>query len=90
LSGHGKKQTDRGPLTNLRQQREGVVRTWEEINRPGHTHFLETAERIGLCQDMEENKPTEAHSLPGDSRERDLSGHGRNLTGLGALTNWRQ
>ena len=103
LSGHGKKLTGQGTLTFWRQQREGLVRTqkepnrprcthvlgletaeglvrtWKETDRQKHTHILETAEG-GTCQDMERNRLTEAHSLPGDSRGRDLSGHGKKPT----------
>ena len=50
LSGQGKKQTDQGALTSWRRQREGLVRTWKEINRETGTHILETAEG-GTCQD---------------------------------------
>ena len=51
MSGHGKKLTNRGALTNWRQQREGLVRTRKATNQPRHTHFLETAEG-GTFQDM--------------------------------------
>ena len=47
------------------------------------------AER-GTCQDTERNQSTEAHSHPGDSRERDLSRHRKKPTDRGALTNWRR
>ena len=67
MSGHRKKPTDRGALTTWRRQREGLVKTWKETDRP-----------------------TEAHSHPGDGRGRDLSGHGKNPTDQGALTPWRQ
>src|SRR5205807_1350698 len=79
LSGHRKKSTNRGALTLWRRQREGLVRTQKEIDQPRHTHFLETAEG-GTCQDMERNRPTEAHSLSGDGRGRDLSGHRKKST----------
>ena len=39
---------------------------------------------------MQRNRPNERHSRPGDSKERDLSGHGKKLTERGALTSWRQ
>ena len=39
---------------------------------------------------MERNRLTEADSLPGDGRERDLSGHGKKQTEQGALTSWRR
>ena len=77
LSGHRKKPTNRGTLTLWKWKKENLVRTWKETDRPRHTHILEaTVERT--CQDTERNRPGEVHSRPGDSRERDLSGHGRN------------
>ena len=48
-------------------------------SRARHTHFLETVEE-GTCQDTERNRPSKAHSLSGDSRERYLSGHRKKLT----------
>ena len=65
LSGSGKKPIERSALTNWRQHREGLVRTWKETDRPRRTHKLETASG-GTCQDIERNRPTEAHSLPRD------------------------
>ena len=88
LSGHGKKSTDRGALTSWRRQRERLVKSWKEIDRPRRTHSLETAE-VGTCQDTERNRPTKAHSRAGDSRGRDLSGHGKKSIDQGALTSWR-
>ena len=44
----------------------------------------------GTCQDTEGIRPTEAHSLPGDGRQRNLSGHQTNLTDRGPLTSWRR
>ena len=88
LSGHARKPTNRGALTNWRWQREGLVRTCKETDRLRHTHSLETAER-GTCQDTQGNRQTEVHSLSGDSRGRDLSGHARKPTDRGALTLWR-
>ena len=76
MSGHGKNQTDRRALTSWRQQRKTLVRTRKGTDRPTSTHFLETAER-GRCQDTERNRPTDAHSLSGDGRGRNLSGHGK-------------
>ena len=89
MSGQGKKLTDRGGLTLWRRQREGLVRTRKETDRPRRTHQLETAER-GTCQDTERNRPTEAHSQTGDGRGKDLSGHGKKLTDRGGLTSWRR
>ena len=79
LSGHTRKPTDRGPLTNWRRRREGLVRKRKETDRLRPTHKLETAEG-GTCQDTQGNRPTEAHSRSGDSRGRDLSGHTRKPT----------
>ena len=62
-SGHGKKATKQGELTNWRQQREGQVRTWKESNQARGTHSLETAEG-GTSQDMERKQPSKGHSLP--------------------------
>ena len=61
LSRHGKKPTDRGALTSWRRQREGLVRTRKETDRPRCTHILETA-LGGTCQDTEK-KPTERSTL---------------------------
>ena len=89
LSGYRKKPTNRGPLTNWRRQREGLIRIRKETDQLRRTHMLETAEG-GTCQDMERNGPTMAHSLPGDGRGRDLSGHRKKPTDRGALTTWRR
>ena len=51
-SGHGKKVTKKGALTNWRGQREGQVRTWKESDQARGTHVLEMAEG-GTSQDME-------------------------------------
>ena len=68
---------EQGSLTFWRQQREGLVRTQKETDRARRTHSLETAERQ-TCQDRERNRMSKEHSRPGDSRGRDLSGHGKN------------
>ena len=89
LSGHRKRSTDRGALTNWRRQREGLVRTQKKTARSRHTHSLETASG-GTCQDTERDRPTEAHSPTGDGRGSDLSGHRKKSTDRGALTSWRR
>ena len=89
LLGHGKKSTDRGVLTSWRRKREGLIRTWKEIDRPRCTHPLETPEG-GTCQNTETNRPTEVHSPTGDGRGRELSGHENKPTDPGALTSWRR
>ena len=88
LSGYGKK-TERGPLTSWRWQREGLVRTRKETDRPRTTHILETAEG-GICQNTERNRLSEAHSRSRDGRGRNLSGHRKKPTEGGTLTNWRR
>ena len=89
LSGDRKRPTSRGALTSWKRHREGLVRTRKRTDRPRRTHQLETASE-GACQDTERNRPTEAHSLPGDGRGGDLSGHEKKLTERGALTSWRR
>ena len=69
LSAHSKKSTDQGTLTAWRRQRERLISTQQEIGRPRHTHFLETAEGA-TCQDTERNRLSKAHSLPGDDKGR--------------------
>ena len=88
LSGHARKQTNRGALTSWRRQREGLVRTRKQTYRPRRTHILETA-KGGTCQDTETNRPTEAYSQPGDRIGKDKSGYGEKPTERGALTSWR-
>jgi len=39
---------------------------------------------------MERNQPRKKHSLSGDSRGRDKSGHRKKATEQGVLTHWRQ
>jgi len=87
LSGHGRKLTEQGALTNWGPQRERLVITQKESDPARHTHSLETAEGE-TCQDMEGKRPSEMHSQSGDRRGRDLSGDGKKLTEQGALTNW--
>ena len=89
LSGHRKRSTNRAALTSWRRQRERLVRTPKEIGRPSRTHFLETGEGV-TCQDTERNRPTEPHSLAGDGRGSDLSGHRKKSTDRAALTSWRR
>ena len=52
------------------------------------THELGAAE-AGTSQDMETNQPSKGHSLPGDRRGREKSGHGKKVTEQGVLTSWR-
>ena len=89
LSGHVNKSTEGRTLTSWRRQRERLVRTRKQIDRGKDTHFLETAEGA-TGQDMETNRPSEGHSLPGDGRGSDLSGHGNKLTERRTLTCWRR
>jgi len=44
----------------------------------------------GTSQDTKRNQASKGHSLPGDSRGRDKSGHQKKLTKQEALTFWRQ
>ena len=59
----GKKPNERSALTNWRPQREGLVRTWKETDRPRRTHILERASR-GAYQDTERtDRPRHTHVL---------------------------
>ena len=82
-------QTERGALTPWRRHREGPVRTQKESDRARGTHILETASG-GTSQETEIIRPSEGHSLPGDSIGWDKSGHGMNEIQRGTLTFWRQ
>ena len=66
----------------------GGVRTWKETDQARGTHSLETVEG-GSSQSMESNRQSKGHLLPGDSRGRHKSGHGKKQMKQGALTNWR-
>ena len=85
------KETDQSRGTHQLEmvEREGLVRTRKETDQARGTHELETADRE-TCEDMERNRPIEAHSLSGHSRERNWSGHGDKLTEGGSLTPWRR
>src|SRR6267142_726512 len=87
-SGHGKNLTERGALTNWRAQTDGQVRTRKESDRARGTHRLESADGQ-TSQDTERIRPSEGHSQTGEHRWTDKSGHRKNLTERGALTNWR-
>ena len=65
-----------------------LVRIWKGTAQARGTHNLEMI-KGGSCQAMERSQPLEGHSLPVDSKGRDLSGHGKRPTEQGALTNWR-
>ena len=64
------------------------LRSRKDTDRARRTHILETAEGR-TCQDTKRNRTREAYSRSGDGRGRDLSGHGKKQTKLGALTFWR-
>src|SRR6267142_740092 len=66
----------------------GQVRTWKESEQVRGTHFLESTDGQ-TSQNMKRIQPSEGHSLPGEHRQTDKSRQGKNLTELGALTNWR-
>ena len=89
LSGDRKKPTKRGALTVWKRQRKGLVRTRKETDQAMRTHILETAEGV-TRQDTERNRPSNAHSHPGDGRGSDSSGHGKKPTEQCVLTPWRR
>jgi hypothetical protein len=52
------------------------------------TDELESAEGW-TSQNMEKKRASEGHSLPGVRRRMDSSGHGKEASERGALTDWR-
>jgi hypothetical protein len=81
------KKGDRARGTHVLKAAEGGTSHDLERMRPSegtHLHVLwETADG-GTSQDRK--RPSEGHLLPGDSRGRDLSEHGKNATKRGGLT----
>jgi hypothetical protein len=82
-----RKESDRVRHTHVLEMASGgtsqdteTIQLSEAHSRPGG----------GTSQDTERIRPTKAHSHPGDSIGRDKSGHGKNPTNRGTLTNWRQ
>ena len=67
LSGHVGKPTDRGALTNWRQQREGLVRTRKETDRGALTNWRR--QREGLVRTRKESCQVRgAHALKSAER----------------------
>ena len=64
------------------------MRTRKETDQATGTHKLETAEGV-TCQDTERKRLSDEHSLPGDRRGKNLSGHRNKATEQRVLTNWR-
>src|SRR6266850_408285 len=87
-SGHGRNLSEQGALTFWRAQMDGQVRTRKESERVRGTHFLESTDGWA-SQDTEGIRASEGHSPTGEHRWTDKSGHGRNPSERGALTNWR-
>ena len=87
LSGHGKKASEQGALTNWRPERERHVKAQKKSDRARGTNFLETAGG-GTRHDTERKRWVigARHSRPGDRRGGDLSEHGKAATEPGALT----
>ena len=85
-----RKETDRMTRTHFLEMAEGgTCQDTKETDQTTRAHSLETAEE-GTCQDREINRLSDAHSLPGDGRRRDLSGHRWKPTQRRALTSWRR
>jgi hypothetical protein len=84
------KETDRTRGTHALEMAEReTCQDTEKSEQARGTHFLKTAEG-GTSQKTERRRPNGRHSRSGDSRGRDLSGHGKKGTKRGALTLWRQ
>ena len=61
-------------LTNLREQRLGLVRTWKASKLASNTHKLERAE-VGIGENMESKQASKGHLLSRDGRGWDLFEH---------------
>src|SRR6267142_732952 len=64
------------------------VRTWKESKQARGTHFLKSTDQQ-TSQDMKRIQANEGHSLPGEHRWMDKSGHGNDPSKQGVHTNWR-
>jgi len=78
-SGHRKNAGQQGALTSWRAKRERQVRTWKEFELASATHALETTDGE-TSQDTERLQANNGHSRPGDPRQRDKSGHRKNVS----------
>ena len=85
---HGKNPSELGALTNWRAQTDGHVRTWKESERVRGTCRLESTDGW-TYQDLERIRASKGYSLTGERRRTDMSGHGKNPSEQGALTDWR-
>jgi hypothetical protein len=84
--------------TEIDEQIEGVLTLWRrkkgkyqdttKRDRGRDAHFLETAEG-GTGQITERKRPSVRHSRPGDHGGRHKSGHKKEATERGGLTDWR-
>ena len=66
---------------------ERQVSTWNECETARCTHKLERSDRE-VNQDAERLPASKVHSRSGAPRQRDKSGHGKNVSQQGALTAW--
>jgi len=89
-SGHGKNASQQGDLTFWRAQIERQVRKWKECEPARGTYMLESPDGE-TSQDTERVQASKGHwhSQTGEPRQRDKSGHGKNVNQQGALTCWR-
>jgi len=83
-SGHGRKLSESGTLTNWRVQMDKQVRTQKESEQARGTHFLESTDGW-TSQDTKGILVSKGHSLPRDCRDK--LGHRRNPSKQEALTN---
>ena len=85
-----RKEIGRARLTHFLETAEvATCQNTKRIDRARHTHFLEAAEGAD-CEDTERNRPIDVHSLSGDDRRSNLSGHRKKLSEQGTLTSWRR
>ena len=83
-----REETEQARHTHVLKTAEGeTCHNTEKTDHARRTHFLKIAEGR-TCHDTDRNRPSKAHSLPGDGREGDLSRYRMKSTKQGTLTNW--
>ena len=73
-SGHEKKVSQQGVLTNWRGWRLELVRTWKESKLVRGTYLLERSE-VRTGQNTEQKQASDRYSPPGENRGQNLSGY---------------
>jgi len=87
-SGHRKHASQQGALTSWRAQTERQVRTQRQCGL-GRALTSWRAQVESQVRTQKQCKPVRGTHKLEESRQRDKSGHGNNVSQQGALTSWR-